>query len=117
MSGVVPERSRVSMSAYRPDPLAVEIVGDSNGDSTVVVRGEMDIASDHLVREAILEVARGTGQVTLDMTGVEFCGSSGIAVLVEASRLLGRSRMRLLASPELRRTLELSGLTELIDGP
>ncbi|HEY7792771.1 MAG TPA: STAS domain-containing protein [Gaiellaceae bacterium] len=87
----------------------------------VVVRGEVDL---HVAPQLAAELERhgselGLG-ITVDLTDVPFCDSSGIGVLLAASKRLGRSRLSVIApGPDVRRSLELTGADRalnLVDG-
>lgn len=71
--------------------------------------GELDISNVASLAEAMRgEIERG-GDVVLDLGGLAFMDSSGIQLLIKASRELeGRGRLTLVAPGEVvRRTLEL----------
>ncbi|QNE75717.1 anti-sigma factor antagonist [Streptomyces finlayi] len=62
------------------------------------IRGELDLVSSPVVRQSVHEaVAEGQHDVVLDLTGVFFCDSSGVGVLIASRRLMkscgGRLRL------------------------
>lgn len=62
------------------------------------IRGELDLVSSPVVRQSVHEaVAEGRHDVVLDLTGVFFCDSSGVGVLIASRRLMkscgGRLRL------------------------
>ncbi|MCQ6553829.1 STAS domain-containing protein [Streptomyces sp. C10-9-1] len=60
------------------------------------VRGELDLVSSPVVRQRVHDaVAAGDRQVVLDLSGVFFCDSSGVGVLVAARRLMRSCQGRL----------------------
>ena len=67
----------------------VEVTTRQEGGFTiVVVRGEVDLYSSPRMREAILAgVSRKNPRVIVDLAGVSYMDSSGIATLVEALQL------------------------------
>jgi anti-sigma B factor antagonist len=66
---------------------AVDVIRNSTG-ATLKVEGDLDLASAPLVMDrAIPIVDPGGGELTLDLTGVGFCDSSGISVLVKLRQL------------------------------
>lgn len=68
------------------------------------VSGEIDLVSGAVVRDHVRRaVAEGRRSLVLDLSGVRFCDSSGVGVLISARRLL-RS-----CSGELRLVLPDSG--------
>ncbi|MFD5424300.1 STAS domain-containing protein [Streptomyces sp. NPDC127084] len=74
-----------------------EIQGIAHGPWTVLrIQGELDLVSSPVVRRQVHEaVARGRRDVVLDLSGVVFCDSSGVGVLIAARRLLRSCRGRL----------------------
>lgn len=90
------------------------------GENTVLtVTGEIDMGTSPQLRSALSRVLDDVGSALIvDLSAVEFLGSSGLAVLVEthdaaagrgiALRLVCRSR-------EVVRPLEATGLTELFE--
>ncbi|WP_158791061.1 STAS domain-containing protein, partial [Streptomyces sp. NRRL WC-3549] len=53
------------------------------------IRGELDLASSPAVRRSVHgAVAEGRHDVVLDLSGVFFCDSSGVNVLIAARRLM-----------------------------
>ncbi|MCP9944225.1 STAS domain-containing protein [Streptomyces somaliensis] len=60
------------------------------------VHGELDLVSSPVVRRRVHEaVADGRHDIVLDLSGVRFCDSSGVGVLIAARRLLHSCRGRL----------------------
>lgn len=60
------------------------------------VSGELDLVSSPVVRRLVHDaVADGRHDVVLDLSGVRFCDSSGVGVLIAARRLLYSCRGRL----------------------
>lgn len=70
---------------------------DRQGAWTVLhVSGELDLVSSPVVRQHVHEaVAEGHRDVVLDLSGVQFCDSSGVGVLIASRRLLHSCRGRL----------------------
>ena len=90
----------------------LETVSD-DGNRTLVLSGELDLASSWLVDLPLLKIsADGTRSFTLDLSGVTFIDSTALGVLIEARTKLANRRGFLLASPglETKRALEVSGL-------
>ena len=62
---------------------------EHDGWTVVTVRGEMDLVSSPAVRHQVHDaVADGRRSVVLDLSGVRFCDSSGVGVLIGARRLM-----------------------------
>lgn len=84
----------------------------------LALRGEPDVVSAPVVQREIMELldaARGCRELTIDMSGVTFCGSTGINMLLRVQLVAERRGVttRLAgASPMLRRTITVLGLDE-----
>ncbi|MEO3978722.1 STAS domain-containing protein [Streptomyces sp. CAU 1734] len=70
--------------------MALTVDGALRGGWTVLrIRGELDLVSSSEVRRQVhAAVAAGRREVVLDLSGVRFCDSSGVGVLIAARRLL-----------------------------
>jgi anti-sigma B factor antagonist len=104
------------------DDASVEAFGLETMDqgSTRVLRasGEIDILSASSLRETLLAAVREVPSVVLDLSGVSFLGSSGLAVLVEARDQAERAghELRLMRPSRIAsRALEATGLLELFE--
>jgi anti-sigma B factor antagonist len=90
----------------------------NGGVATVVVRGEIDVASAPRLREVLHELVQAdTKRIVLDCRGLEFLDSSGIGLLVATRKRLGDGGELVLDSPpaHVRKVLELTGVAgELI---
>lgn len=88
------------------------------GTATVVVCGELDLATvDSLRDQAQSAVDQSHGDVLLDMSAVTYMDSSGLSVVLELRELLERSARRLLIaqpSESVTAILTICGLAELI---
>ena len=94
----------------------------SRGDAreTVVVRGELDIATVPLL-QAVLDTAhrRRPRRVEVDLSGVRFIDACAAGCLLDAhQRLAARGAELVLrdSSPVVRRVLALAGLEEVLTG-
>jgi anti-sigma B factor antagonist len=92
-------------------------VTSSEGLTVVTTPDEIDITNAGLFREALLAAAaRGLPVVVIDMTGTEFCDSTGLNVLVRALRQAEQANTELLLvvrASALHRMLTVSGVAEL----
>ncbi|MEU9700116.1 STAS domain-containing protein [Streptomyces sp. NPDC047981] len=89
------------------------------------IRGELDLLTSPLVRRRVHDaVAGGRHDVVLDLSGVLFCDSSGVGVLIAARRLMrscqGRLRVVLPArgsedASHVNRVLAALGVRRLFD--
>jgi anti-sigma B factor antagonist len=81
--------------------------------------GDVDTATSAPLREAIGEqVDAGAVHVVLDLSGVDFMGSAGLALLIaeREAAIARQGELRLAGVPRTAgRALSLTGLTELFD--
>jgi len=99
-------------SQDRLEFLASVAPGPEEG-SVVTIIGELDVDAAQTVGDAFDEAIEHPGPVELDMRGVSFVDSTGIAALVRAARKLheeGRTLAIKGARQRVRGILELSGL-------
>jgi anti-sigma B factor antagonist len=88
------------------------VVGDV---ATVVVRGEIDVATAPQLRETLHDLVQGGAkQIVLDCQALSFLDSSGIGLLVATRKRLGDDGQLVIDSPpsHVRKVLELTGVTE-----
>ncbi len=99
-------------------PLAPFSVQVRHVDSTahVGVVGELDILTAPELQRALDEVVeRGVDRVVLDLRGVGFLGSSGIAIVARLQQLAKASDFHaafVRGRPRVQRILEMAGLAE-----
>jgi anti-sigma B factor antagonist len=89
-------------------------VSDESGMPVIRLSGELDLVTVDSVRAAMDAVlTEATGRLIFEVSELEFMDSSGIALLVSASRKAEKVELR---NPTLivRRLIELTGLTELL---
>jgi anti-sigma B factor antagonist len=85
----------------------------ADGD-TVIVRGEIDLATAPQLRDLLNElVDGGSTRILLDCRGLDFLDSSGIGVLVAVRKRLGEDGALTLESPQahVRKVLDLTGVS------
>lgn len=101
----------------RADQLISLGIEQIDGATVLAVAGEVDMVTTPHLRSGVQERLEAQPPVlVLDLTGLSFLGSSGLAVLVEAletSRAQGTSLRLVANSREVIRPLEATGLTEL----
>ncbi|MBV9023776.1 MAG: STAS domain-containing protein [Streptomycetaceae bacterium] len=76
---------------------------ERDGWTVLQVSGEMDISSSPGVRQRVHDAAaEGRRSIVLDLSGVRFCDSSGVGVLIAARRLMRScaGRLRLILSAQ-----------------
>ncbi|MFI0963993.1 STAS domain-containing protein [Streptomyces sp. NPDC021080] len=67
-----------------------------DGWAVLRVSGELDLVTSPSLRQSVHDVvAAGRHSVVLDLSGVVFCDSSGVGVLIAARRLMRSCRGRL----------------------
>src|SRR6187549_844462 len=83
-----------------------------DGDHTLVVVGEIDMLSAPTLEPALRPLVDSGGTVTLDMRGVSFMDSTGLAAIIAATKALrGRGRLVLRdPQPIVVRVLEVTRL-------
>ncbi len=89
-----------------------------NGQSVIVLTGELDIASAGELRHALQEAEEsGSDEINVDIAALSFIDSSGLAVLVAAQQNLGKQGRRLFltgATAPAKRVFEIAGLLEFL---
>jgi anti-sigma B factor antagonist len=88
-----------------------------NGQLVVCMRGELDVADAARVAAALVQVAVLARQVIVDLEGLEFIDSSGLAALVRARKHAKQAGGDLLlAAPQeqVLRVLAITRLTEVL---
>jgi anti-sigma B factor antagonist len=104
------------MANLNPDgPSSVTVKTLSEGGTPVVsLSGELDLTNAARVQSVIEDmIAAGTGRLVVEMSGLEFMDSSGLALLVSVARRVPEVELRD-PSPIVRRLIELTGLGEIL---
>ncbi|MFB8278036.1 STAS domain-containing protein [Nocardia colli] len=77
--------------------------------------GEIDMASAPQFQAAVDDALRDQpSTLVIDLSQVEFFGSAGLSVLLVAAESLPSGRLRVVASPPVRRPIEVTGLDKLL---
>lgn len=82
---------------------------------TVIIRGEIDMATAPQLRDLLNElVDGGSTRIVLDCRSLDFLDSSGIGVLIAVRKRLGDDGALTVESPpaHVRKVLELTGVSE-----
>jgi anti-sigma B factor antagonist len=111
---LVTEELTVDSDNRRSDTFAIATRTLTSGRLLLAVDGELDLANAPLLREALdRELAAGQ-RVLLDLSGVTFIDSTGLAAIVNAARGPG-AQLELSADmrSQARRLMELTGVLSL----
>jgi anti-anti-sigma factor len=99
-------------------PLEIEVREHEDGRAEVVVAGEIDFATHRALLGTLTdEIEHGHRRIVLDMSGVTFCDSTGLGVLVQIRQraVEGGGWLRVAAPTDaVRRALEITNLDRLI---
>jgi anti-sigma B factor antagonist len=86
-----------------------------DGQAVVVLRGELDVTEAAGVAASLSVVAASGGDVIVDLGGLEYIDSSGLAALVLARQEARRAGSDLLLVAPQQQVLRMLTLTGLID--
>jgi len=93
---------------------AVETSVDSTGSPVVHIGGELDMSNVEAIEVQIAgAVANAPGILIVDLSGLEFIDSSGIALLLRAADRVGRLELRN-PSGIVQRVIQATGLSEVL---
>ena len=103
------------MDELSDPPRARLEVGDAlDGGTEMLVRlgGDLDVAGTTDIAAAVEELlARRPQPVVFDLAGVDFCDSSGIALLIRLTNHFGKVHVRA-ATPQVHRVIQALGLAD-----
>jgi anti-sigma B factor antagonist len=101
-----------------PDKTITVTQSDLGAAAIVHVAGEIDMATSGTMAEHVLgRLAERPATLVIDLSGVEFLGSAGLGVLIEASHNAqeAATTFRIVATaPPVLRPLEISGLLDVL---
>jgi anti-sigma B factor antagonist len=106
-------------SLFQPDgpeaQLSTSVTAHGPG-QVLSVAGDLDMSTAQQLLLAVEDAVGGEpALLVVDLSGVQFMDSVGLAALVNAQRAGKPTRMRFVASAPVQRTLDLVGLNELLD--
>jgi len=97
--------------------ISIAFARDDEGNFVVVLRGEVDVATTDEVRAALVEALMAwSGQVVVDLAGVSFLDSEGLATLIRVHdyyALDGRPLAVRAPQPQVRQLFESTGLDQI----
>jgi anti-anti-sigma factor len=92
-------------------------IRDEDGFVVLALRGEIDIAVQDALRDAVDEAVAGARRLTIDLGRVTFMGAVGVGEIVRAHQALGQLKeaVTLRSVPaSLRKVLAITGLDRLV---
>lgn len=98
--------------SFRSGPLSLQVESGA-GPKTLRLRGELDLATADIVRDALHDALAGGGEIVVDLSQLAFIDSTGIAILI-AAMAEGDGLVRFVPSqaPAVTRVLRLTGVEE-----
>jgi anti-anti-sigma factor len=113
-----PEQPKDAVAAL-PDPVALRVkVSEQGTTSTLECAGEWGLAECDDARDAVEQaLARGPEWMVLDLSRVTFIDSSGIHVVVNASKRCAERNVHIViipGPPQVHRVFEICQLTTLL---
>jgi anti-sigma B factor antagonist len=101
------------LGSFEHGALAVD-ERDESGTAVIGLSGDLDMTSIKQARAAIdAALATRPGRVILDASGLDYMDSSGIALLVQVTRMAQQVQVRN-PTPIVRQLIELTGLSEIL---
>ncbi len=99
------------------DPVQLHTARPAPDCVVLSVLGEIDLVTAPDLEAAVVEHLEGTACLVLDLTGISFFGSLGLATLIHTTSLAEARgvRLALVAGRLVTRTMELTRTTELFD--
>jgi anti-sigma B factor antagonist len=104
------------MRKGEPEMVSVELsTREGDGMAVVALRGELDVAEAANVAASLAVVAASGRTVIVDLEGLEFIDSSGLAALVRARRHARRAGFDLMLAAPQQQVLQMLAITRMID--
>jgi anti-sigma B factor antagonist len=104
------------MQKGNPEMVNVELsTREGDGQAVVVLRGELDVTEAANVAASLAVVAASGRDVIVDLEGLEYIDSSGLAALVLARQQARRAGFDLLLAAPQQQVLRMLAITRLID--
>jgi anti-anti-sigma factor len=94
--------------------VSIEQMTDADGTLVLRLLGELDLSNiDRLRPEIDVVIGGGPPALVIDLAGVTFMDSSGIALLIDTSQRIASSSVRN-PSTVIRRIIEATGLSDVL---
>jgi anti-sigma B factor antagonist len=93
----------------------MDLIERESGQVVAVLRGELDVTYAASVAARLAVIATSDREVIVDLAGLEFIDSSGLAALVQARKHARRAGSDLLLAAPQKQVLRLLTITRLID--
>jgi anti-anti-sigma factor len=101
-----------------PEDLTVRVEQGGQG-AVLVLTGELDLASGETFSDRLKAVEAGRPElITLDLSGLRFLDSSGLALVVRAhtrARNEGRRLVIIPGPPQVQRVFDITGLNTVLE--
>jgi anti-sigma B factor antagonist len=97
--------------------LSIEVTREGN-DATVTLAGELDLSTAPDLQDALAELTGEPRTVVVDLSGLEFCDSTGLAALLGAHKALsdnGGTLQLLAPNPMLVNLVRITGLDDVFE--
>jgi anti-sigma B factor antagonist len=111
------ERDGDSDDHWRIDGLLRTEVTEMSSSVIITLQGELDVNTAGQLRQEILALVEAGRRLVVDTSGLTFCGSSGIAVFVQArdeAQARGAQLRIVVPAGALRRAVEAVGLSDYL---
>lgn len=103
--------------AATEEPIRIQLEEPADGTALLKVSGEIDMLTSPILRQGIAEqLGAERARLLVDLDGVDFLGTSGLAALVEARSAAEEQHVELwlvCTNRQVLRPLEIAGLTSL----
>jgi anti-sigma B factor antagonist len=97
--------------------LSIEVTREGN-DATVTLAGELDLSTAPDLQDALADLTGEPRTVVVDLSGLEFCDSTGLAALLGAHKTLsdyGGTLELLAPNPMLVNLVRITGLDDVFE--
>lgn len=94
--------------------VTVELISSDARAATLKVSGQLDVATEGVLRDRVLQAIKdGADQLVLEVSGLDFMDSSGLAVLLIAAQEVAHLEVRN-PSQIVQRLITLAGLAQTL---